>query len=227
MAELYTQTVANVATEVKAQFGEEGDVQITDAHIIRWVNRGQREIAVRNRYLKGSTDINLVAGTATYDLAVTRLLQIDSVFVNGSPVQLIPVEDADRNIRYLDPESTASAAQPEVAWIDNGVLNLYPKPSLSVTAGLRVKYVQYPAAVTATGNTLGVPDRLFNQLITYCLAQAQYLDADHEQAAEDMRMFEEGLARQSNLQNVSEAAAYPQIQADPEDFAFSSGDGYF
>lgn len=227
MPELYTQKVSDVATEVKAQFGEEGSVQITDAHVIRWVNRGQREIAVRTRFLKASVDINIVAGTPTYDLSAERLLQLDSVFVNGSPVQLITVEDADRNVRYLDPQSSAAANQPEVAWLDDGVLNLYPKPALSVTNGLRVKYLQYPAAVTAVGNDLTIPDRFFNQLVTFCLAQAQYLDADHEQHADDMRQFEEGLARQSNLQNLPEAAAYPQVQHDPEDFAYSSGDGYF
>ena len=227
VGELYTQLVSDVATEVKAQFGEEGDVQITDAHILRWINRGQREIAVRTRFLKAQADINLVAGTATYDLEDERLLQIDSVFVSGYPIQIISVEDADRNVRYLDPEGTSSAARPEVVWLDNGVLNLHPKPSQSVTSGLRVKYLQYPAAVTATGDTLTVPDRFFNQLLKFCLAQAQYLDADHEQSSDDMREFEEGLARQSHLQNVPPAAEYPQVGYDPEDFAFSSGDGYF
>lgn len=227
MPELYTQKVSDVATEVKAQFGEEGNVQVTDEHIIRWVNRGQREVAVRTQFLRGTRQINLVAGTATYDLAVTRLLRIDSVYVNGSPVRVIGVEDADRNVRYLDPQGTARAAAPDVAWVDDGILNLYPAPSASVTNGLRVKYLQYPEDIAAVGDTLTIPDRLYNALVTYCLAQAQYLDADHEQHADDMRAFEETLARQSNLQNATPANEYPQIGADPADFAYSVGDGYF
>jgi hypothetical protein len=227
MAELYTLTGTNVATEVKAQFGEEGDVQITDAHVLRWINRGQREIAVRTRFLKSTVTKDLVAGTPTYDLGVDRLLQLDSVFVNGLPLSMMSVQEADSSIRYLDPQGTASGSQPEAGWLDNGILNLYPNPSASVTGGLRVKVIAYPADLTAIANTLTIPDRLFNQLVTYCLAQAQYLDANPEQHQRDIADFEQGLARQSEIQNAGLSSAFQQIQGDPDDGIYSTGDGYF
>lgn len=235
MAELYTQTVQDLITEVKAQFGEEGDVQITDDHVIRWLNRGAREIAIRTQFLQKTVNKNLVAGTPTYDLGneVDRLMRIDSVFVSGIPLKIIPVAEADRDIRYLDPQGTAESADPSVAWLDDNVLNLHPKPSTSVTNGIRVKLLAYPEAVTGKVDgggdpvKLPVPDRLYNQLIQFCLAQAQYLDADPEQAKNASKEFEEGMARQSNLQNASPNAEYAQVQFDPDDYAYQSGDGYF
>ncbi len=229
MAELYTQTVGDIITEVKAQFGEEGDVQITDAHVIRWVNRGAREIAIRTQFLQQTVTKNLVAGTPTYDLgnATDRLMRIDSVFVSGSPVKLIPVSEADRDVRYLDPQGTAESAAPTTAWLDDGTLNLYPKPNASITNGIRVKLIAYPEPIAANADLLPVPDRLYNQLIAFCLAQAQYLDADPEQAKNAARDFEEGMARQSNLQNAAPANEYTQIQGDPDDYAYATGDGYF
>lgn len=227
MPELYSQTVQMVVDEVKAQFGEAGDVQITSENIIRWINRGSREIAVRTQFLKGEVSINTVAGQNEYDLAAEHVLRLDSVFISGSPVPIIPVEQADRVYRFIDPNETSTGSSTEAAWYDDGVIHLYPKPSVGVTNGLRVKYLKYPAAVAVVGDTLTVPDRFFNQLLQFCLAQAQYLDADHEQHQADMERFEEGLARQQNLQNANQASEYPTIGEDPADFVYSTGDGYF
>jgi len=228
MAEITTTTVREAIDEVKAQFGEEGDVQITDAHVIRWINRGARDIAIRTKFLQKVVLKDLVADVPAYDLGndVDRLLNIDSVRVSGSPIRLITDIEADESVAYLDPESTTSAEIPSVAWIDNGVLNFHPKPSRDVTNGVRVKIIAYPAKATGPTDLIPVPDRLYNTLISFCIQQAQQLDAQPEQAKEAGREFEESMARQSQLQNSSPNSSYAQVGADPDDSAFDSGWGY-
>ena len=228
MAEITTITVREAIDEVKQQFGEEGDVQITDAHVIRWINRGAREMAIRTKYLQETVTTDLLADVATYDFATDsgRLMNIDSVQVSGNPVGIITVVEADRDVSSLDPQRQNSAPVPSRAWIDNGVLHLHPKPSMAVTGGLRIKYIAYPEKVTDAADLLPVPDRLYNTILSFCLAQAQYLDADHPQAKQATEEFEQSMARQSQLQNAPANSMYAQIQEDPDDYAYDSGYGF-
>lgn len=225
MPELYSYTGTDVSALVKSQFGEEGDVQVTDVHVLRWINNGQREIAIRNKFLKGKYQGDLVADQAQYSFAAERVMLIDSVFVNGLPVSIIPNEEADQWVRRMDPKGTSRSSQPQVGWFYDGDLTFYPAPSSSVTGGLRMQYTKYPADLETIADTLTIPDRLYNQLIDYCLAQAQYLDTNFEAAKQNLTNFEEGLARQSQLENATPTNEYTQIQGDPDDLMYV-GDGY-
>jgi hypothetical protein len=102
----------------------------------------------------------------------------------------------------------------------NGVLTFYPSPDKNFTDGLKLEYVKMPDKVTfiSTSQILSIPDRYLNELVNYVMTQALELDENFSAADYKRNQFREGLDRQSQRENVTQIASYPQIMADPDDF---------
>lgn len=204
-----TKTGQAVKDRLVRQFGDEAAVQLTDADVIRYVNDGQREIAVRNRLLKGVLQTNLVAGQRDYP-ASNLVLKVVSMLVNGSPVEYRSFEEAEEYLLSTDPKH-ANTGQPIIWYEWGGTYTFWPVPDTNVTNGIEIRYIGAPTEITALSDSLSIPDAMFNILVQYCTAQAYEMDEDWSAAQIKNSQFETSLLTAHNDQEQTSQKTYGRI----------------
>lgn len=208
-------TVADILAHVKRQFGDESGVQITDDDIIRWINSGQEEILIRSEPLKATTTADLVAGQSDYTLP-TGIQRLQSVLVNGIPVEQRSVQEIDEYVLHSDPNRNDASGQPAV-WTEwGGTITFYPTPSTSTTGGITLRYVKGADPVSATNDVLSVPDAFYNRLLEYVLQQAYEMDENFAAADTKAQQFTQNLENTAGKDQIT-ANVYPTITILDED----------
>jgi hypothetical protein len=218
--EYKTHAVNDVVTDVERQFGDESGVQVTPADIIRWINKGQREIANENYTInatKASTDV--IQGQDTYPLRtdpnLTNILKIRSVRYNGQAMQNITFEEAENFV--INTATTPPAyGIPTVWWEDAGDLHLYPIPTDGLVGGLMIHFTTIPKSVSSVGDLLDIPDEYYNALLQYVLQQAYELDENFQASQVKQSQFEKSMGILSS-RTTAQDNTFPTITLDPED----------
>lgn len=215
--ETKTRTVSDVKTTVERQFGDESGVQLSLADIIRWTNDGQREICETNTSINEKKAVaNIVNGQDVYalrsDPSFTGIALINSVRYNGIPLKGISFQEAEK---YIVNTPTATGT-PNIWYEDNNDLRLFPKPEEDLTGGLTVYFTTTPTPVTAIGSMLDIPDRYFNALVQYVMAQAYEMDENFQGAQYKQAQFDKSLGQKQNKTSVNETS-FPTILIEPED----------
>lgn len=212
-----SKTVQNVADSVKRQFGDESGVEVQDSDIIRWVNDAQYEIVTKNPEVNaGMVTVNVTAGQTLYPLLtnVPDMLVIHSIHYKGEYLNNLSFLEAQQTIiRSEDTETGAPKFWYEYA----GNVNLWPKPTDSVTAGLTIFYSKAPTLITTLGQTLSVSDSYFKAVIDFCLTQAHEMDDNFQASNVKQQQFETALQVQANRTHAQDAF-YPTIIMLPEDY---------
>ncbi len=210
-AELYSYTGSDLALEVKRQFGDTGNVQITDDHILRWINNGQRSIASTSPFLEATFTTNLLAGQAEYNLnalmAASRVQSYASVVANGRKLRFVAWQ------KYLD-DDFRDDFDDDDPWVYTefaGKITLVPAPQDSVPAGLTIYFMQWPADLEAIADDLTVPDRYYNSLVAYVLARALELDENFDAAANQLQQHASALAVEIGRDQLNPTDAYPFV----------------
>lgn len=215
--ESYTRTVQEVLDAVTRQVGDEAEVQFTQSDIIRWVNQGQLEIVIKNNTINEASAVtNIVAGQDKYpilsDVAFADLNKVNTILYDGRPLKNLTFQEA---MEYI--VGNASDGTPSIWYIKTGVLNLWPKPDVSITGGLTIYYTKKPKKVNLVGDILSVPDSFFNAILQYVISQALEMDENWQAAAVKQQQFEVSVNTQQYM-SVEQTAYYPSIISDPEDF---------
>lgn len=217
MPETFTYTGAKLAAEVKAQFGDTGNVQITDALILNWINNGQRQISASNPWNEKVFVTNLLADQATYDLnalmSSARLQSYSSIIVDNEPIEVLPWAEYLNRISTQDQPSTANRT-PLFASEYGGSLTIWPTPVESVVSGLTIYYIAWPADLAAIGDTLKIPDRFYNALSRYVLSQALELDENFEAAQIVLAQHTEAVSQELQRDKMNPTDYYPAITYD-------------
>lgn len=216
--ETKTRTVSDVKTTVERQYGDESGVQLSLPDIIRWINDGQREISETNTSINEKKAVaNVVAGQDLYalrsDPSFTGIALINSVRYNNMPMRGITFQEAEK---YIVTDSVSQAGIPAMWYEDNNDLRIFPKPEASLTGGLTVYFTTTPVPVTAVGSMLDIPDRYFNALIQYVMAQAYEMDENFQGAQYKSAQFDKSLGQKQNRTNINEGS-FPTILIEPED----------
>ena len=217
-AEEFTLTGTDVADRVRSQFGDVSGAQLADAAILRWINDGQREIVNSNPILRATKLSNIVAGQQDYTFPGDKVLAIEAIYVSGYPIKNVSPQAAREYIIAIDPTSLLDAERPEVWYERAGVITFYPVPNKNITNGLKMEYVKVPANITTFGSTLTIPDRYFNELVNYVIAQALEMDENYDAASYKNRQFRDGLDRLNLKENLSQTDLYQSILPDSLDY---------
>jgi len=205
-----TKTVKDVFDYVKRQFGDESGVQLVDADLLRWINNGQMEIASKNKILTGKATTDLVAGQRDYSFSLEKIVSVDAVQVDGVPVEYMQFPDVQQYIAGQDnPERDAE--RPLVWWHYAGEMSLWPTPRNNKSNALTIFYVKEPDAVNDTNDPLTIPDRYYNLLLQYVLAQAFEMDEDWQASGAKMQQFEGQLLNMSEAEANASSQTYPTI----------------
>ena len=106
-----------------------------------------------------------------------------------------------------------------LVWYERaGVITFYPVPSETITNGLKMEYVKVPTSITTYSQTLGIPDRYFNELVNYVISQALEMDENYDAAAYKQKQFRDGLDRLNLKENLSQTDLYQSILPDALDY---------
>jgi hypothetical protein len=217
-AEEFSYLGTDVATRVRASFGDVSGAQLGDSNILLWINDGQREIVNSNPILRASKLTNLVLNQADYTFPSDKVLVIEAVYVDGYPIDNVTPQAAREYIQKSDPAAVSSAERPLIWYERAGTLTFWPKPNKSITNGIKLEYIKSPTALTSLGSAVGIPDRYFNELVNYVIAQSLEMDENYDAANFKHRQFRDGLDRLFTKDSVSQDSLYTGVLADPFDY---------
>lgn len=217
-AETFTYKGTDVSIRVKGQFGDTSGAQVSDDAILRWINDAQREIVNSNFLLRATKYSDVIAGQHDYAFPEDKVLAIEAVSIDGVPLNPVSIQQARDFILARDPEFERKEKTPTVWYERAGIITVYPAPSTTLTNGLKLEYLKVPVDLTAMTDALAVPDRYFNELVNYVLAQAMEMDENFSAATYKLSQFREGLNRLSYKDNMNQTDLYYTVLNDPEDY---------
>lgn len=181
-------------TEIMTEFGQRApDSPVTDAQKLLWANDGARDIARRTKTLRTSGSINLVAGTANYDLidSFATFLAIDPdggvAFYDGNDYLKLAPKSKDWLDTYVAGWRNAQQGDPIAYYREGKDLYTYPTSASNYTAGLLVYYFKMPAEMTAASSDDPFDDRTelepyHDLIILYMLWKAKQSIGEYQQA---------------------------------------------
>lgn len=216
-AEEFTHTGNDVSLRVRSQFGDTSGAQLGDPALLSWINDGQREIVNSNPILRDVKYTNIVATQSDYTFPNDKVLVIEAIYVNGYPLKNLTPQAAREYIQSADPEKTLTAERPEIWYERAGVISLYPVPNKTFTNGLKLEFIKNPTSLVTLSDTLGIPDRYFNELVNYVISQALEMDENYDAANYKFRQFRDGLDRLFTKDTQSQDSLYGGVLADPND----------
>lgn len=204
-----TKKVSDVATYVKRQFGDESGVQITDDDVLRWVNSGQAEIANVNGLLQASANKTLIVGTNNYALGSDMAIEsIRSLHCSNIKLKYLNFNDYETYVTDNDPDGTRTG-KPEI-WTEwGGQVLLYPAPDSAYT--LTVYYRAAPTPATDQTSLLSLPDKYFQRVIDYVMAQAFELDENFNAHEAKLDRLDSKLVSMSGDEDKGSTDTYHKI----------------
>lgn len=217
-AEEFSYTGNDIATRVRASFGDVSGAQLGDANILLWINDGQREIVNSNPILRASKITDLVKDQAEYSFPSDKVQVIEALYIEGYPIDNATPQEAREFIQKADPSAIATAERPQIWYERAGIITFYPKPNKSITNGLKLEYIKSPVMLTSLGSAVGIPDRYFNELVNYVIGQSLEMDENYDAAQMKQRQFRDGLDRLFTKDSVSQESLYSGVLADPLDY---------
>lgn len=218
MFEAKTKLARDVADSIKSQMGDEAQVVITDADIIRWINDGQVEIVTNNQSLnlvKAVTSIT--PGKAEYPLmqdeAFFGLLLVNSIHYKNRRLNSSTFQEAEE---FMLTDKENASGTPSLWYSVAGVLHLYPIPEESVDNGLSIFFTKTPRRVKNLTDYLDIPDSYFNALVEYAMSKAYEMEENTQMSQMKTQQFEKSLNIQQN-RTVPQTAEFLTIRPDMED----------
>ena len=212
-----TRTVDHVFTDVKRAFGDESGVQLVDSDLIRWINAGQLEIVSKSKLLKAVARTDLIADQVLYEFPLDKVLEVESLHVDGTPVAPMTFVEAEEYILKFDPEKK-DRGNPKVWYSYAEQIFLWPVADHNTTNGVVLFYTPTPNDVAAPGDILALPDKYFNTLVKYVLYKAFEMDENFE--ASNMK-YQEMLADLSEFAEDETRVynrTYPTLTVVEDDF---------
>lgn len=204
-----TQTVNDIASVVKRVFGDESGVQLTDTDIIRWVNEAQSEINSKNKVLKKRASITAVPQQSAYVLPSSfKVRQIEGVHYDGSPLKSLTFSQAEQDILAYDPKLEQEGI-PDSWYEWAGEITLWPKPSAANQ--ITVYFTEEPATLTSINDLLILPDKYFNPIRDYVLAQAYEMDESMDVALRKQEQFGNSVLEMSEEERTSQNMTFQSI----------------
>lgn len=216
-AEEFTHTGTDVASRVRTGFGDSSGAQLADSSILSWINDGQREIVNSNPILRATKITDVVAGQSDYSFPNDKVLSIEALYISGYPLTNLSPQAAREYIQAQDPAKLLNAERPDVWYERAGIITLFPVPNKSITNGLKLEYVTNPTSLSLLSAALSIPDRYFNELVNYVIAQALEMDENYDASNMKLRQFRDGLDRLSTKDTISQDSQYTAVMADPAD----------
>lgn len=204
-----SKTVQDVASTVKRQFGDESGVQVTDSDIYRWVNDGQKEIVTKNKVIKGKATIVAVPGQSDYTLPEANIAAIESIHWAGIPIVGVAYPEVEKYILGHPTLFEGGTGTPAMWYEWAGTVTFWPTPAAADQ--ITLLYTRMPDHVSSLTDLLSVPDKYFNMLLKFVLAQAYEMDEDWEASNFKTQQFTDDLNTTADDERSTQNMTYPVI----------------
>lgn len=219
-AEQFSYFGSDVASRVRSAFGDTSGAQLADGNILLWINDGQREIVNSNPILQDSKITDLIAGQADYTFPADRVFIVEAIYVDGYPVDNMTAQESREFIQKQDPAAISSAERPAIWYERAGVISFWPKPNKTIVNGIKLEYIKTPTVLTSLASAISIPDRYFNELVNYVIAQSLEMDENFDAAQYKHRQFRDGLDRLFTKDSSSQDSLYGGVMPDSADYSF-------
>lgn len=214
--------LADVKKRVRATFGDESSVQVTDENIVTWVNDGQREVVSMNpELLEAIVAANTVAGQQDYvipaDVRKIRSISYKSdISVAFIDLTALSLQEFDKNMGAWD-GSAYGQRDPLYYCTFANRIKLFPIPNTSIVGGLKLYYYRMPTDVTIDADVIDLPLNYHSAIVQYCLQQAYELDEDWNSVGNKGQQFTASVSGQRVQEKDHASASYQRITVLPED----------
>lgn len=214
--------LGDLKTQVKRIFGDESEVQLTNADIVRWANNAQVHFIMNNEgILEVTSFANSVIGTQEYTLP-TNLLVLDSVsYKQGSQLSYYTLygKSLQEFDEYLNGWDGAAFGNGAPAYFHKyaNKLRLFPIPDENGTNNIKIYYRKRPTTLVNDGDTPEIPEEYHNAMVDYILQRAFFMDEDYEASQLAANSVQNDLNANSERENWRHQRYYPVITVLPED----------
>lgn len=214
--------VSDVKTRVKRKFGDEANVQIDEADVVRWINDAQRDIVMKNEtVLQTTSTTNAVAAQQDYTLP-TDLLVLRSVHfkLTGNPsyyrLEGMSFGEFDEQINGWE-GTLYGPGTPTVYTTYGGVIKVFPIPVSSGTNNFKLYYSRQPVDVVNDSDSIDLPLAYHNSVVDYCMAQAYEMDEDWNSANNSNATYDTRIKLNKEREQWGNHEFYPRINVQNED----------
>lgn len=215
-ATVITKSSSDVIKDIKRTFGDESDTQINDSDIIRWINRAQMEIAMRNPEIGAAMMVtDLVESVADYALQATipTLLTVQSIHSQGRPIKHMTFQEAEEFLMKGD----SPTGSPSFWFERAGVVTIYPVPQETISGGLKFYYNKRPDDIISNAQPLSVSDHYYNAVVSFCLEQAYLQDENSQLAGIVGQKFDQGVTLMKE-RTETQTDVYPSVSSVDDDW---------
>lgn len=215
--------VSDVVTRVSRVFGDDAQVQVNQADIIRWINDCQRDLALANSLFRVTATMTSVAGQSQYSFPTNpAILTLERIKYNGITLEPITIQEADEFLANNDDPASYPSGTPTHYWQWGANFNLYPAPATAITNGIKLYYTRQPNDISAPSDPLDVPAQYHNRVVDYCLMQAYELDDNLYGYQVRKAEYEDKVQKTKDNQDWTDRDSYPHIRVSGAD----AGDYY-
>lgn len=207
-----TLRLSDVIAEVRTQFGDTSNTELTDAMVARWVNQAQTEIIAQNGFNKAAATQSSVAGTQTFTLP-TDVVQVESIQFDGAALQNLSFEEANNRFRG----NQLGTGTPTTWFVWGNSVYLYPVPDS--VKNLTIFYVKAPNIVSSPADMLSCPDRYFNAIVEFCMSRAFAMDEDWPAQQVKSAAFDKNVRENMNTDGVAPGTFFVIGDSDAEAYA--------
>lgn len=206
-----TRLVSDVRRNVQRAFGDESGVQLEDTDIMMWINDAMDEIVKRNRINKAKSSTVSVAGQADYSFAsLGNIMQIEAIHYGGARLPNMSFAEAEEQIIGYGIQAGALIGSEPILWYEwAGNFTFYPIPP--TVKSIDIFYTKQPTHVTALTDTLALPDKYYNDIVTYVLQKAYEMDEDWQGSQLRQQQFDASLSAMGEEERSSQQMTYPSI----------------
>jgi hypothetical protein len=186
-----TRKVAEVMLDVKRQFGDESGVQLEESDLVRWITNAQDQINYQNRVLKSTASIPSVVGQSVYTFPASQVLQIESLHYKGVRIRNMTFAQAEETLIGVDPEAVGD---PQFWYEWGGTFTLWPAPDTTDTLTIYYTALVQPVPTSWDSDTLlSLPDKYYNDIVSFVLQQAYEMDEDWQASGAKAEQFKQSV----------------------------------
>jgi hypothetical protein len=182
-------TGQDVIDKIRDELQDADDLSVTDAELLRYINRGSTEFSTQTGALQDTDTIDTDAAAFSWLLSssLTNPIKIFKVEFAGVPLS----ETFVHEVTYQFGASSATPTN-QTGWYEfNGRLyvEVIP-PSASGTDALNVFYLRSPTDMTGVGDTFDFPDIWQPAIVEYGIAKGFASQRDSVLSAQHMARYE-------------------------------------
>ena len=194
---------------VQRQFGDESEAEITTEDIRNYLNDAQMDVVRHTECLQDSVETDSVAGQRNYILP-TNFLFVKRVTFGGRKLNPVNLEDLDEE--YPSREAEPSSGEPQVFYLWNNQIYLYPTPASDGSGNLDIMYIRIPDDLENPTDVPEIPVAYHEDLVRFALSRAKELDEETVDAQRIWTDYTERVAFTKDSSKVQDISSYPSVR---------------